>query len=165
MYRQGVAWSVGLCLLVPFAWPQVPSSAFTPDQLVEAAMARNREFLSFQQRVREAQGLRKQAGVGLADNLQLSGIGGQPVGNAGEDNFSIAYSHTFETFGKRSKRMAIADKEIALAQAELNEHRRTLAFEVKLRYAEAAVEQQKMAVIDRLLAGLYPLSGIAKCFR
>ena len=151
MYRQVIAWSVGLCLSVPLARPQTPSSALTPDQLVEAALAKNRDFLSLRQRVLEMQGLRRQAGVGIADNLQISGIGGQPVGNSGEDNLSLAYSHTFETFGKRSKRVAVADKEIALAEAELNERRRTLAFEVKTRYIDSAVEQQKLAVIDRLL--------------
>src|SRR3954463_3370981 len=151
MYRRVIAWSVGLCLFAPFAWPQVPSSALTPDQLVEAAMAQNRDFRSLRQRVLEMQGLRKQAGVGVADNFQISAIGGQPVGNAGEDNVSLAYSHTFETFGKRTKRVAIADKDIALAQAELEERRRTLAFEVKTRYAEVAMEQRKLAAIDRLL--------------
>src|SRR3954452_14987345 len=151
MYRRVIAWSVGLCLWAPFAWPQVPSSALMPDQLVEAAVAQNRAFRSLRQRVLEMQGLRRQAGVGIADNLQIAAIGGQPVGNAGEDNVSLAYSHTFETFGKRKKRVAIADKDIALAQAELEERRRTLAFEVKTRYAEAAMEQQKLSVIDRLL--------------
>lgn len=150
MNRQVFAWSVGLCLWAPFAWPQVPSSAGTPDQLVEAAMARNREFLSLQQRVRETQGLLKQARVGLADTLEVSGLAGQAVGNAGEDSVSLTYAHTFETFGKRSKRVAVAEKEVALAQAEWEERRRTLTFEVKMHYADAAAEQQKLAVMDRL---------------
>ena len=46
MYRQVLAWSVGLCLSVPLTRPQVPSPALTPDQLVEAAMAQHRDFLS-----------------------------------------------------------------------------------------------------------------------
>ena len=49
------------------------------------------------------QGLRRQAGVGIADNFQIAAVGGQPVGNAGEDNVSLAYSHTFETFREKKQ--------------------------------------------------------------
>src|SRR4051794_2398173 len=136
MYRQAIAVSVGLCLSAPYARPQGSSSALSPDQLVEAAIARNRDFLSLKQRLNEAQGAVKQAGVGIADNLEFNAIAGQPVGNAGEDNFNISYAHTFETFGKRNKRIAIALKELALAHAELDERRRALSFEVKMRYVE-----------------------------
>ena len=151
MYRQAIALSVGLCSCVATVWPQASPSALTPAQLVEAAIAQNRDFLSLKQRITEAQGLLKQAGVRPADNLELNGVAGQPVGNKSEDNFSAAYSHTFETFGKRSKRVAVAEREVALAQAEFANRRRVLAFEVKTRYAAAASEQQKRAVIDRLL--------------
>jgi len=40
---------------------------------------------------------------------------------------------------------------MALAQAELDERRRALSFQVKSRYADAVTEQRKLAVIDRLL--------------
>jgi len=152
MYRQAIALSVGLGFFVPTARPQASTSALTPDQLVEAAMERNRDFLSFKRRITEAQGLLKQAGVGPADNVELSGIAGQPLGNAGEDSFSAAYSHTFETFGKRGKRIAVAEKEVALAKAEFSDRRRALTLEVKRRYADAASEQKKLAAIDRLLS-------------
>jgi cobalt-zinc-cadmium efflux system outer membrane protein len=151
MYRQAIALSVGLSFYVATAWPQASSSALTPDQLVEAAIARNRDFLSLKQRITAAQGLLKQAGVGPADAVELSGLSGQPFGNNSEDNFTAVYSHTFETFGKRSKRGAVAQKEVALAQAEFAERRRELSFEVKTQYAEATSEQLKLAVIERLL--------------
>jgi outer membrane protein TolC len=151
MYRQAIALAVGLCILTHSALPQALSPALTSDQLVEAAMARNRDVLSLKQRLTEAQGLLRQAGVGPADNFELSGIAGQPLGNEGEDSFSLTYSHTFETFGKRSKRLAVAEKDLALAQAEFDDRRRALRFEIKTRYAEAVAEQQKLALSDRLL--------------
>src|SRR5450755_1199646 len=106
MYRQALALSVGLTLCALTALPQASSSALTADQLVEAALAKNRDFLSLKQRITEAQGLVRQAGVGPADNLDVSGLAGQPFGNKAEDSLSLTYSHTFETFGKRGKRVA-----------------------------------------------------------
>jgi cobalt-zinc-cadmium efflux system outer membrane protein len=152
MYRQAVALSVGLTLCVPTALPQASSFALTADQLVEAALAKNRDFLSLKQRITEAQGLVRQAGVGPADNLDVSGLAGQPFGNKAEDSLSLTYSHTFETFGKRGKRVAVAQKEMALAQAAFDERRRDLSFEAKTRYADAVTQRRKLAVIDRLLS-------------
>ena len=151
MYRQALALSVGLTLCVPTALPQASSAALTADQLVEAALAKNRDFLSLKQRITEAQGFMRQAGVGPADSVDVTGLAGQPFGNSGEDSLTLSYAHTFETFGKRGKRVAIAEKEMALAQAELDERRRAVSLEVKTRYADAVTEQRKLAVIDRLL--------------
>jgi len=151
MYRQALALSAGLCLFTATAWPQAVLSALTPDQLVEAAIARNRNFLSLKERIAEAQGLLKQARVGPGDTLEFNGLAGQPFGNAAEDSFSLSYSRTFETFGKRAKRVAVAEQAVALAQAELDDRRRSLSFAVKSRYADAVADQQKLAVLDRLL--------------
>lgn len=151
MYRQALALSVGLTLCAPIALPQAPSAALTANQLVEAALAKNRDFLSLKQRLTEAQELINQAGVGPADSVDISGLAGQPFGNSGEDSLTLSYAHTFETFGKRGKRVAVAEKEMALAQAELDERRRALSFEVKTRYADVVREQRKLAVLARLL--------------
>ncbi len=151
MYRQALALSAGLCLFMATAWPQAVLSALTPDQLVEAAIARNRNFLSLKERIAEAQGLLKQARVGPVDTLEFNGLAGQPFGNAAEDSFSLSYSHTFETFGKRAKRVAVAEQAVALAQAEFDDRRRSVSFAVRSRYADAVADQQKLAVLDRLL--------------
>jgi cobalt-zinc-cadmium efflux system outer membrane protein len=151
MYRQTLALSASLYLFTATAWPQAALSALTPDQLVEAAIARNRNFLSLKERIAEAQGLLKQARVGPVDTLEFNGLAGQPFGNAAEDSFSLSYSHTFETFGKRGKRVAVAEQAVALAQAEFDDRRRALSFEVKSRYSDAVADQQKLAVLDRLL--------------
>ena len=152
MYRQAIAWSVGLGLCALQASPQASISALTPDRLVETAVEGNRDLLSLKQRVRQAQGLLKQAGVGIADNFEVSGVAGQPLGNTGEDDVSVTYAHTFETFGKRSKRVAVARREVALAEAEFDDRSRILSLEVRTRYADAVAEQRKLEVVDRLLA-------------
>ena len=150
MYRQAVALSVGLCVLAPLARPQLAPPALTVDQLVELAVTRNREFLSAQQRIRAAQGARRQAIVGIADTVEISGSAGQAFGTSGEDNLTATYSHTFETFGKRGRRVAVAESEVALAGSDVADRRRSLAYDVKLRYAEVASERQKLEAIEHL---------------
>jgi cobalt-zinc-cadmium efflux system outer membrane protein len=151
MYRQAIALSVGLCLCIRLAPSQQPSSASTADQLVEAAIARNREFSAFNQRIAEAQGQLRQAGVRPAPEIQIQTAGGQPLGNAGEDQVSIAYAHTIEVFGKRDKRVAIALQTIKVAQAERDERKRQLGFAVKSAYAEAIAERLKLDTLDRIV--------------
>jgi outer membrane protein, heavy metal efflux system len=151
MYRQAIALSVGLCLFVRQAPSQQPSTASTADQLVETAIARNREFRAFNQRIAEAQGQLRQAGVRPAPEIQMQAAGGQPVGNAGEDQVSIAYVHTLEAFGKRDRRVAIALQAIKVAEAERDERKRQLSFAVKRAYAEAIAEQMKLDTLDRIV--------------
>ena len=149
MYRQAIVLPLGLCVCALAALPQTSSA---PDQFVAIAVAHNRELLALNQRVAQARGLLKQANVGPPDNIEVSGLAGQPVGNRGEDSIAITYAHTFETFGKRNKRVTVAERQLALAQAEFDEHRRALALEVKQRFVDAASEQQKLETLDRLLA-------------
>ena len=92
MYRQAIAMSVGLGLLVRAALPQQLSSALTPNQLVSAAIAKNRNFLALQQRIAEARGQLRQAGVGPAPKFQVQGAAGQATGDHGEDDVSVGYA-------------------------------------------------------------------------
>lgn len=93
MYRQALVLLAGLCLFTVTAWPQAALSALTPDQFVEAAIARNRNFLSLKERIAEAQGLLKQTRVGPVDTLEFNGLAGQPFGNAAE-TASVSAIHT-----------------------------------------------------------------------
>jgi outer membrane protein, heavy metal efflux system len=151
MYRQAIALSMGLCLCTRLAPSQQPSSASTADQLVEAAIARNREFLAFNQRIAEAQGQLRQAGVRPAPEIQMQAAGGQPIGNAGEDQVSIAYAHTIEAVGKRDKRVAVALQAMKVAEAERDERKRQLAFAVKSAYVEAIAERLKLNTLDQIV--------------
>jgi cobalt-zinc-cadmium efflux system outer membrane protein len=84
--------------------------------------------------------------------VEIEGSTGRPLGSPGETAFSAGLFHTFETSGKRDKRIAVAEKAIALAAAETADHLRMLTFDVKAKYAEAVSEQQKLETIQRLLA-------------
>jgi cobalt-zinc-cadmium efflux system outer membrane protein len=115
------------------------------------ALERNREFLALKQRVAEAQALMRQAGIRPTPALEFQGSTGRLLGTEGEEEYSAGYFHTIETFGKRTKRIHVAAKSVELAEAELAEKRRQLAFEVKTRFAEAIAAERKLAAINRLI--------------
>ena len=130
---------------------QSQGSGLTADQLVEMAVGRNREFLALKQRVSEAQALVRQAGIRPTPAVEFQGSTGKPLGSEGEEEFSLGYFHTLETFGKRAKRVSVAAKSVQLAEAELAERKRQLAFEVKTRFADALAADLRLSAINRLI--------------
>jgi outer membrane protein, heavy metal efflux system len=150
-YRQVFACTVGLVLATGTGFPQAIPSAMTPEQLVNAALTRNLDYLAVQQRVTETQGLLRQAGVRPVPTLEFDAASGKPLGTPGEEEFTAGYFYTFETGGKRNKRLTVAEKALALANAEILERRREITFEVKTKYANAVAEALKVDALQELV--------------
>ena len=127
------------------------TTAVTAKDLVEAALQRNREYLAAKAKVAEAEALLRQAGIRPTPSLEIETATGKLLGSAGDSEFSAAYFHTIETGGKRDKRIQVAQKALDIATADVDERRRQLTFEVKMRYAQAVTEQLKVAAINRLI--------------
>ena len=152
IWRRMLSVSVTIGVIAVLARGQTGVSALGAADLVEIAIQRNREFLAVRQRIAETQGLLRQAGIRPAPALEIEESTGRPLGSRGEGAFSAGYFHTVETFGKRAKRLAVAQKSTDVADAELAERLRLLVFDVKVRYAQAVTEQQKVETIQRLLS-------------
>ena len=144
--------TVTIGVVASLARGQAGPSALGAADLVEIAIQRNGEFLAVRQRIAETQGLLRQAGIRSAPVLEIEGSTGRPLGTSGAEAFSAGYFQTVETFGKRAKRIAVAQKSTDMADAELAEGLRMLVFDVKVRYAQAVTEQQKFQAIQRLLS-------------
>jgi outer membrane protein, heavy metal efflux system len=121
------------------------------DQLIETSLERNRDFLAAKQRLLEAQALLRQAGIRPAPTLEAEGATGRPLGTVGENEFTIGYFRPIETYGKRDRRIEVAQNNVDLAGKEIAERARQLTFDVKTRYIEAAAEQQKLKLVSRVL--------------
>ena len=132
-------------------YSQTPESPRGADALVQLAIGRNREFLAARQRITETRALLRQAGVRPAPSIEVESSTGKPLGTAGEEEYAAAYFQPIETAGKRGKRIQVAQKAIELAEAEFEERKRLLAFEVKTRFVETAATQQKLAAVEQLL--------------
>lgn len=150
-YRQVCALSVGLAVFTCTALPQAGPSPTTAEELVQAALTRNRDFLAVQQRIVEAQGLLRQAGIRPAPTFEVEGTSGRPLGTVGEEEFSAGYFYTIETGGKRDRRVAVAGQSLKLARAELSQRTRDLTLQVKSRLADAVSEARKAEALERLL--------------
>ncbi len=150
-WRNVVSTSAVLGSALAWAQPQADRIRLHAEDLVRMAIERNRDFLAAKQRMAEAQGWLRQAGVRPIPAVEIEESTGRPLGTRGEQQFSAGYFHTFETFGKRDKRIDVARKGVDLAEAEVAERTRQLAFDVKMRYAEALAQQRKLEAILRLL--------------
>jgi cobalt-zinc-cadmium efflux system outer membrane protein len=132
------------------AGAQTSARTVSVADLVDLALQQNRELMAARQRLVETQGLVRQAGVRPAPALEFEGSTGRPLGSPGEQAFSLGYFHTIETAGKRDKRLSVAQKSSDAAQAELSDRVRLLMLDVKVKYARAVREQQKLQTIQRL---------------
>ncbi|MEO5923805.1 MAG: TolC family protein [Bryobacteraceae bacterium] len=140
---------VTLCGIMP-AWSQV----LPFDELLIRAEQTNQDVAAVRQRVDEANGLLRQAGVRPAPTFNASGTTGRVLGTVGEEQFSAGFSKTLETGDKRSKRIEIAEAQVAAAKAEYEERIRQLRFELRLRYADFAGESSRVAVLSQLIDSL-----------
>jgi outer membrane protein, heavy metal efflux system len=152
MKRTGVVpLCVGTLLLSAVARSQ-EAAPITLEELVRISLTKNRDVLALQQRVAQAKGLARQAGVRPAPTVEAEGVSGRPLGSAGEEQFSAAFVQPVETFGKRKDRVRVADLTVALAEAEVDERSTQLAYEIETGYLSVVYERERIAVLDRVLA-------------
>lgn len=142
-----------LCLGVVFACvPAKPQerSQTTLEDLVRTSLDRNREVQALRQRVAQARGLARQAGMHPAPSLEAEGLSGRPLGSTGDQEFTAAFLQPVEAFGKRKNRVSVADSAVALAEAELDERSTQIAYEIETGYLSVAYERERIAVLDRV---------------
>lgn len=143
---------LALCIWAGRLPGQAPASSAGVEQLIQQAFEHNREILAAQQRVAEARGLLRQAGVRPVPTIEVNAGSGRPLGTRGEEEYTVGYFQPIETGGKRSKRVLVAEKALDLAEAEVAERSRQLAYDVKARYIDAAASRRKVDAIDRIVS-------------
>jgi cobalt-zinc-cadmium efflux system outer membrane protein len=131
---------------------QAPSTVSTVDDVVRAGIANNKDLAAVRERIAEAKGLARQAGVRPAPTLGLNGATGKPLGTVGEEQYGGEYSQPIETFGKRGKRIRVAEFSVGLAEAELQGRTAQLVYEIKAAYAEVIAERHKVKLLGDLIA-------------
>lgn len=141
-----------LCaLLVPTITLGAQQGPSTVDDLVRIGIANNKDLAAVRERIEEAKGIARQAGVRPSPTLSLNGATGNPLGTLGEDQYGADYSQQIETFGKRGKRVRVAEFSIGIAEAELQQRSTQLAYEIIVSYAEVSAERHKLKLLDDLI--------------
>ena len=140
-----------LTLAIPLRAQEGPSARRTADDLVRTAIANNKDLAAVRQRIEEAKGIARQAGVRPAPTLGLNGATGKPLGSIGEEQYGAEYSQSIETFGKRGKRIRVAEFSIGIAEADLQQRSAQLAFEITAAHAEVSAERHKLKLLSDLI--------------
>lgn len=145
-----------LKLLIPAfcAYSPVWAQSIAIRELLARAEQSNRELLAVRQRLDEAKGILRQAGVGPATTFQAGGVSGRPVGTVGEEQFSAGLSKTFETGGKRDRRIEVAGRQAEIATAEYEERIRLLRYDLQSRFVELVSSTRRLEVLDDQLSNL-----------
>jgi cobalt-zinc-cadmium efflux system outer membrane protein len=154
MKRTGVLPLCAGMLLMPAIARSQERASITLEELIRNSLEKSRDVLALRQRVVQAQGLARQAGVRPAPNVEAEGVSGRPLGSTGEEQFSAAFVQPVETFGKRKDRVRVADLGVALAEAQVDERTIQLAYEIETGYLAVIYERERMAVLDRILANI-----------
>ncbi len=140
-----------LTVAIPLGAQEGPSARRTVDDLVRIAIANNKDLAAVRQRIEEAKGIARQAGVRPAPTLDLNGATGKPFGTLGEEQYGADYSQEVETFGKRGKRVRLAEFSVGIAEAELQQRSVQLAYEIIAAYAEVSAERNKLKLLSDLI--------------
>jgi len=130
---------------------QTPSTLSTVDDLARAGIANNKDLAAVRERIAEAKGLTRQAGVRPAPTLGLNGATGKPLGTIGEEQYGAEYLQAIETFGKRGKRIRVAAFSVGIAEADLQLRSAQLAYEIASAYAEVSAERHKLKLLSDLI--------------
>jgi cobalt-zinc-cadmium efflux system outer membrane protein len=131
----------------------IAPSGLGVQQLVDAAFQRRADLIGARQRVAIAQGNLIQAR--LRPNPQLkTEYGSTRFLSAAPDpeyDLSAGITQLFETGGKRGKRIAVAELELAQAKAQVVTLERQVAADIRASYARALAAGRQLDTLERLI--------------
>ncbi|MGI8469212.1 MAG: TolC family protein [Pyrinomonadaceae bacterium] len=130
----------------------IGQGGLTVENLVELGQSRRADLLAARQRLAIAEGRLRQAR--LRPNPTLDTQYGSPrfLGGESESDFSAGVTQVFETGGKRSKRVAVAELELSQIRAEVTRLERLLAAEIRQSYTNAIAAARQLDILEKLIA-------------
>ena len=101
--------------------------------------------------VEKARARLTQAGLRPNPTLEVETTSGRLAGSAGDSEFSAGVSLPLDLYGQRSRRIDLANADIALKEAEVIARQRILASQIFVAYAEALAALREVQVLEELL--------------
>src|SRR5207248_10509165 len=99
--------------------------------------------------LRQAEARLAQAALRPNPSLDVSSSTDVVFANEGETGFAVMLSQPFETGGKRTKRMRVAEAEVELTKAEIANAERQLIGQLRTAYLRAAEISSRLNFLDR----------------
>lgn len=127
------------------------AQALSLEQLIQGALANNRDLQALRQRLPEAQGSRVQAGLRPNPTIDVNLGNGAIVRNNGYWDGGIGVSQAFELGGKRSRRIESAQADMKVIEWEIRDRERILRSAVATAYAEALAAERNLANVKQSL--------------
>ena len=140
-----------VCMLwsVP-VWAAKP--ALTLSGVIEYSLQHNGDLRSF----REEKGIfdagKVKAGLLPNPTLEFEAVTGALTGNSAESTLSVGISQELLLAGKRSKRLAVAERELDLYRYKLADRERLVCEEVSTVFYDVMLAEQRLALADRSIA-------------
>ena len=147
----------GLVIIPGTPVPQAPSSysrfvdpidGLSENEIVHYALAHNGELAAARQMIAEARGRLRQAGS--RPNPMLDG-GYQHGVTSSDNNLNLGAELPLELNGRRSARVAVAQREIELREAEVADFERKLVAEVRMKYVNVTAAARNLKFTEDLL--------------
>jgi len=131
----------------------VAQEGLSVNRLIELGIGRRADLLAARQRLAIAQGRLLQAG--FRPNPTFDTEYGSPrfLGGEAEYDFSAGVSQVFELGGKRRRRVAVAELELAQTRAEIAAIERQLIVGIRTAYTAAISAARQLDVLERLVVG------------
>jgi cobalt-zinc-cadmium efflux system outer membrane protein len=140
---------VALVVWLPFtpARAQVQGE-MTVASLVQHALRQNRELLAMRKQVDWTRGGLTQARLRPNPAIEISGL---RQANGTDNNLSVGASLPLELFGRRERRVEVAERELELMQYEVSDRERQLAAEIRSKYGEILAAGRNVRFAAELL--------------
>jgi cobalt-zinc-cadmium efflux system outer membrane protein len=125
-----------------------PANGFTAEDLVRYALTHNGELLAARHMIAEARGRLRQAGLKPDPMVDTSY---QKDVTSSDNNFNLMAELPLELGGRREARVAVANRELEMREAEAADFERRLAAEVRMKYADVVAAARNLRFTEDLL--------------
>lgn len=142
--------SIGAAQTISGAAQFVAPDGLTAEKLIAAAAAKRGDLLAARGRLETARARITQAGT--RPNPTLDAEYGTPriLGGDAESELSVGVTQVFETGGKRSKRIAVAELELRQIQAEVTALERRFFAEIRAAYGRGTAAARQLEVLEKI---------------
>ena len=127
-----------------------PAQGASSDELIQRALTSNAELAAARLDIERARARLRQAGLRSNPTIEFEHATGRLTGSAGERETSIGFSLPLEINGERTKRISLAQAELAAVEAEAADRERRFIAVIRSVYAEALAAIRELEITEGL---------------
>jgi cobalt-zinc-cadmium efflux system outer membrane protein len=131
----------------------VAQDGLAVERLIELGAGRRADLLAARQRLAIAEGRLRQVGFRPNPTIDTEYGSARFLGGEADSAFSVGATQVFETGGKRSRRVAVAELELAQIRFEVAAIERQLIVGIRAAYTNALASARQLDVLEKLIAG------------